>query len=118
MRKLRARCDSLEQSVTAFRGGEELRCSVCPGEGLQYGSASPPLIAVKIEKEKPRFLGKSCGLLARKLSVSFFVDVLLRAGMARWMTAALFGPVGSSANKLIMLPGEMQKAVCQEHSAV
>lgn len=95
-----------------------MRCSVYPSEGLQYGSASPPLIAVKIEKEKPRFLGKSCGLPASKLSISFFMDVLLRAGMARWMTAALFGPVGSNTNKLIMLPGEMQKAACQEHSAV
>lgn len=46
------------------------------------------------------------------------MDILLRVEKARWMTAALFGLAGSKTNNPIMLPGEVQKVVCQEHSAV
>ena len=64
-----------------------------------------PLIAVFIEEERV-FLAASSGLPASKVSFSSFMDVLHRVDKARWMTAALFGPVGSETNNPIMLPGE------------
>lgn len=105
----------LKQSRVAYSA--KLRFNVYSGEGLQYGSALAPLIAYWRRKTFD-FLATSSRLPASKVSFSSFMDVLLRVGKARWMTAALFGPVGSDTNNPIMLPGEMQKAACQEHSAV
>lgn len=105
----------LKQSRVAYRA--KFRFNVYSGEGLQYGSALAPLIAYWRRKTFD-FLATSSRLPASKVSFSSFMDVLLRVGKARWMTAALFGPVGSNTNNPIMLPGEMQKAACQEHSAV
>lgn len=47
-----------------------------------------------------------------EVSVSSLVGVLLQAENSRWMTAALFGPVGSQTNNPIMLPGEMRRTAC------
>lgn len=96
-----------------------MRFNVFSGEDLQYGTKYVPLIAVFVEEEKACvLLATSSRLPASKVSFSSFMDVLHRVDRARWMTVALFGPVGSETSNPIMLPGEMQIAACQEHSAV
>lgn len=95
-----------------------LRFNVYSGEDLQYGTKFAPLIAVYWGRKACVFLATSSCLPASEVSFSSFMDVLHRVDKARWMTAALFGPVGSETNNPIMLPGDMQRAACQEHSAV
>lgn len=51
-----------------------------------------------------------------EVSVSSLVGVLLQAENSRWMTAALFGPVGSQTNNPIMLPGEIRRTACHLNS--
>ncbi len=94
-----------------------LRFNVYSDEDLQYGTKSAPLIAVFIEEEEPAFSWQHLPA-SRPAKFLSFMDVLHRVDKARWMTAVLFGPVGSETNNPIMLPGEMQGAACQEHSAV
>lgn len=79
-----------------------------------------PLIAVFIEEEMPVFSWQHRAAASQpaKFLSHLFMDVLHGVDKARWMTAALFGPAGSETNNPIMLPGEMRRAACQEHSAV
>lgn len=48
-----------------------------------------------------------------EVSLSSLVDVLLQVEKSRWMTAALFGPVGNQTNNPIMLPAQIWRAARQ-----
>lgn len=56
--------------------------------------------------------------ISARVSLLSLVSVLLQVEKSRWMTAALFGPLGNQTNNPIMLPPQIGRAARQRLCAI